>query len=400
MEHKIIKTEQEYRKTLGRLSALMDAEAGTPEGEELELLAFLIENYESEHFPISLPDPVDAIKFRMEQQGLTQKDLIPFIGSQGKVSEVLNRRRKLSLPMIRNLHEGLEIPAEVLIQKPGAKIPEKHYDRNEFPFNEMYNRGYFSGFSGTLAQAKQQAEECLEQLFSVFQGKRQSPVMCRNSEGAVDHNAVLAWQAMVLAKAREISADVFHPDGFGVEQIKKVIHLSRYTTGPLKARDYLAQLGIPLVTLSHLPRTYLDGACFLSPEGRPVIGMTLRHDRMDNFWFTLVHELAHIYLHLLKGDDSVFFDNTENTVDDCDGKEQQANQFCSDILIPPETWKIEKERLLKSADIGDIITLAEKLEICPAIIAGRIRHEKKDFSIHSNLVGSGEVKYLFEGDAR
>lgn len=125
--------------------------------------------------------------------------------------------------------------------------------------------------------------------------------------------------------------------------------------------------------------------------------MTLRYERQDNFWFTLVHKLAHIYLHLLKGDDSVFIDNTGHAVENCDAKEKQANQFCSDILLPPQIWSHERDRLLETKDTGYVSTLAESLEICPAIIADRIRHEKNDYCLHTNLMGSGEAKSLYEG---
>ncbi len=350
-----------------------------------------------EHFPISLPNPVEAIKFRMEQQGLTQKDLIPFIGSQSKVSEILNHKRPLSLEMIRKLHIGLEIPAEVLIQKAGSEIPEVHYRREDFPFNEMFNQGYFPFVTVSLAFAKQQAEECLEKLFSVFQGKQQTLALCKNSEGEVDQNALLAWQAQVLTKANQLSIPDFSSAHFGTAQIDNVVHLSAYTTGPLKAREYLAGLGIPLVILKHLPHTYLDGACFLSPEGRPVIGMTLRHDRQDNFWFTLIHELAHVYLHLMKGDHSVFADNTEHIESSCDGKEREANDFCADQLIPPKIWAQFREQLMLGTASGLIIHLAKSLSICPAIIAGRIRHEAENYSLYENMLGRNEVRNLFLG---
>jgi HTH-type transcriptional regulator/antitoxin HigA len=394
---KVIKTQDEYESALKELDLLMDAQPGTAEEKALELLSVLIEKYEKTHYPIDLPDPVEAIKFRMEQQGLTQKDLIQFIGSQSKVSEVLNRKRPLSLEMIRKLHEGLEIPAEVLIQKVGAAIPEVHFRRDDFPFNEMFNRGYFSFFAGSLAMAKQQSEECLEEFFSVFQGKQQSLALCKNSEGEVDPNALLAWQAQVLIIANQLRLPDFSARKFGPEQINSVVHLSEYTTGPLKAREYLAELGIPLIILEHLPHTYLDGACFLSPEGRPVIGMTLRHDRQDNFWFTLVHELAHVYLHLMQGDDSVFADDTERVNLHCDSKEKEANEFCSDQLIPPGIWKKYEDRLCTGKTSGAIIRLAETLEICPAVIAGRIRHETGDYTMYENMLGRGEVRNLFEG---
>jgi HTH-type transcriptional regulator / antitoxin HigA len=114
---KAIKTDADLKKALARVESLLDAKKGTPEADELDVLAMLIERYEDEAYPIGLPTPVEAIKFRMEQQGLQQKDLIPFIGSSGRVSEVLSGKRELTLPMIRALNEGLGIPAEVLIQR-------------------------------------------------------------------------------------------------------------------------------------------------------------------------------------------------------------------------------------------------------------------------------------------
>ena len=119
--NKIIKSEDDYQTALARIEELMDARPGSVQEEELELLALLVEKYESEHYPIDPPDPVEAIKFRMEQEGLEPKDLVKFLGSQSKVSEVLNYRRPLSLKMITSLHEGLGIPAEILIQRPDRK---------------------------------------------------------------------------------------------------------------------------------------------------------------------------------------------------------------------------------------------------------------------------------------
>ena len=118
MEAKVIKTETDYEAALAHVEELMDAQPGSPEEEQLELFSLLVERYEQEHFPIAPPDPVEAILFRMEQEGLTRKDLVAYIGSPSKVSEVLNRKRPLSLTMIRALRAGLGISAEVLVQEP------------------------------------------------------------------------------------------------------------------------------------------------------------------------------------------------------------------------------------------------------------------------------------------
>jgi HTH-type transcriptional regulator/antitoxin HigA len=112
----LIKTEKDYNQALERLEVIFDAKKGTPEGDELELLGILIEQYENEHFPIDLPDPIEAIKFRMEQLGYNQKDLAKIIGLKSRVSEILNKKRKLTLEMVRQLHTGLNIPTDVLIQ--------------------------------------------------------------------------------------------------------------------------------------------------------------------------------------------------------------------------------------------------------------------------------------------
>ena len=121
---KIIKSEEEYNTALNRIEEIFDAKPGTPEFDEMELLVRLVEIYEDEKYPISVPDPVGAIKFRMEQQGLKSKDLIPYIGSKSKVSEVLSGKRSLSLNMIRKLNEGLGIPAEVLIKETVKTLPD------------------------------------------------------------------------------------------------------------------------------------------------------------------------------------------------------------------------------------------------------------------------------------
>lgn len=112
---KPIRSDEDLHAAFRRLERVFQAEEGTIEADEMEILVTLIEAYEQKHYPIAPADPVDAIKFRMEQQGLTQKDLEPFIGPSGRVSEVLNRKRRLSLSMVKRLHEGLKIPYESLL---------------------------------------------------------------------------------------------------------------------------------------------------------------------------------------------------------------------------------------------------------------------------------------------
>jgi HTH-type transcriptional regulator/antitoxin HigA len=123
MKPKIIKTDSEYQATMARIEKIFDARPGTPKGDELELLLLLVETYEEKIYPIDPPDPIAALRFRMEQAGLQPKDLVRYIGSKSKVSEVLNGRRPLSLAMIRRLVDGLHLPPEIALRKPKKVAP-------------------------------------------------------------------------------------------------------------------------------------------------------------------------------------------------------------------------------------------------------------------------------------
>jgi len=129
MTPKVLKSEAEHAAALARIDQLMDAVAGSTEEQELELWSLLVEHFEEEHFPIARPDPITAIEFRLEQMGLNRSDLLRFIPSKSKISEVLTRKRPLSLTMIRALHAGLNIPAEILLQGSGTP-KEKHSGRS------------------------------------------------------------------------------------------------------------------------------------------------------------------------------------------------------------------------------------------------------------------------------
>ena len=115
MEIRPIKTEQDYNSAINRIEELWGAKKDTLDGDELDLLVILVESYEMKHYPIAPPDPIDAIKFRMEQMGMTNSDMVKYLGSQSRVSEILNKKRKLTLEMIKSLYKGLKIPAEILL---------------------------------------------------------------------------------------------------------------------------------------------------------------------------------------------------------------------------------------------------------------------------------------------
>lgn len=127
MEIKPIRTDEDYENALHEIDALFDSDPDSPEGDKLDILVTLVEAYETKHYPVSLPDPIEAIEYHMERLGLTRKDIEQYIGGPSRVSEILNRKRPLNLRMIRNLHKGLGISLEVLSQEYDVESPEPDY---------------------------------------------------------------------------------------------------------------------------------------------------------------------------------------------------------------------------------------------------------------------------------
>lgn len=393
MKPKVIRTEADHEAALARIEEIFDARPGTPEGDELDLLTTLVEVYENEAFPIDLPDPLTAIRFRMEQQGLKAKDLVPFIGSPSKVSEILSGKRRLSVSMIRELSIGLDIPAEVLVGvDPRRPAPlDDVICWRQFPWTEMIRRRWFPGFNGTLAQARDRLEDLLAEFVAPLGGQALQPALNRQHVRGRDRqsaHALLAWRIRVASLAMNESLPSYEAGSVKREFLSELAHLSYLDTGPRLAKEFLNKAGIHLVIERHLSGTHLDGAAFKLPDGSPVVALTLRHDRLDNFWFTLFHELAHVSLHLDADDVKTFFDDLANK--GTDSWERGADQFAADGLIPSTQWKSSK--LSAQSTTQQVRTFAAELRISPAIPAGRIRYETKNWRLFSGLVGRGQVR--------
>lgn len=379
---KVIKTEQDHAEAMARLMALMDQDPaeGSDEDNELEVLSVLIEQYENIHFPIDKPHPVEAIKFRMEQQGLTRKDMVTYFGSQSRVSEVLNGKRALSLGMIRKLHHGLGIPADVLIQdaelaRDIVTSEDASIDWHAFPLKNMLENGYFSNSTEPLRELKLYAEDRVRDFLDTLKGSFQlSPAMMRtsahlnNNDKQVNPLALWAWQVKVLKEVEGQNLTVNYQRGtVDAEFMTRLAKESWSNKGPLIAKEFLANHGIHLIIEPHLEKTYLDGAVCMSPNGNPVIALTLRHDRLDNFWFTLMHELAHIALHF-DGSCEWFLDDLDIVSND--HKEDEANAMARDCLIPGTAWNLDI-----TASMPEMLALAKSLSIAPAIVFGRFAKE-------------------------
>ncbi len=398
---KLIKNEDDYTLALSRIEQLMDAKPDTPEFDELELLSTLVEVYEDEHYPIDMPDPVTAIKFRMEQMGLNQQALIPFMGSRSKVSEVLNGKRPLTLAMMRSLHKGLGIPADILLQEPEASFPESipDLDWSKFPVIEMARKGWMPAVSGI----KEKAEEEIRVLIQQAGGLRAAEAcLFRKSRGTRENSkndgyALKAWCLKAMAIANQSPLTVAFKKGtVNPAFLRNVAKLSYFDNGPIIAKEYLEKHGIHLIIVPHLSKTYLDGAAFLLPNGNPVVALTLRYDRLDNFWFCLLHELAHIGEHLTTGSEEIIFDDHDlRGIQSApeDGMEEEADKIAQEALIQNKAWKAID--ITGKVEPDHIKAIADKLKIHPSIIAGRIRYEKNNYRLFSNLVGNREVRKQF-----
>jgi len=398
---KAIRSEADYKAALTRIDTLMDAEAGTPEGEELDVLTDLVEHYEEKHVPMGFPSPVAAIEFRLEQAGLTPRDLISCIGSRAKVSEVLSGKRQLTMPMARALHEHLGIPAQVLLQRGGATLTEplKDLEWNRFPLKAMVKLGWIPAARDLVSRA----EELVGDLVRRSGGPEVAgAVLYRKSQHAranakTDPYALKAWCWKVLAEANENRPAASYQRGtVTVEFLRQLARLSWLEEGPRLAKEFLAKHGIPLITVPHLPRTYLDGTALKLGDGTPVIGLTLRYDRLDNFWFCLLHELAHVGRHMDIDGEAAFVDDlTLRGVEGAreDPKEMQADEWAEEALIPRAIWETSAVR--KQPTPMSVISLANALQVHPAVVAGRIRHEQRNYRLLSQFVGTGEVRPQF-----
>lgn len=397
MEIKVLKTNAEHQLALDELERLidLDPDSGEKEADRLELLALLIEDYEEKHFPIDLPDPIDALEFVMDQHGFTQKDLIPFIGSRSKVSEVLSGKRPLSISMIRALHKGLNIPPEILIQKTDEALDESaEIDWNRYPLKEMKKLRWIEA---TSKKIETNAEELVKAFFKPIGGIQEVPMFLRQSlhvlrsARKMNAHSLEAWRGQILRRAISQAIPNYNPSMISMDFLRDIARLSRSEKGPLMARDYLNAYGITLVIQEHLSKTYLDGAAFRAPNGKPVIGMTLRYDRVDNFWFVLMHELVHVWKHLTEKT-IAFFDDLDPTPEVAD-YEDEADKVAQEALIPASVWETSGARYLQSSEA--VQALAEELRIHPAIVAGRIRNDTKNFRKLNHLVGHREVRKLF-----
>lgn len=396
MEPKVIRTEDQYREYLEEVQVLI---ASTPaprskQSDRLEILTVLIEAYENNKYPIESPDPIDAILFRMQERGLKQADLVPYFGTRSRVSEVLGRKRPLTVQMIRALSLGLGLSAETLVGLSVADQPStpSRIDWSKFPIKEMRQRGWLSAVT-EIAQAG--VEEVVRSFISdaglQFGAASFRRTLAGEAQSPTTRYALYAWLARVIQQARKKKPSLgeFQQERMSAGFLKELAQLSWSERGPLLAVEFLERHGIAVVIEPHLKGTQLDGAALKDSDGTPIVGLTLRYDRLDNFWFTLMHEVAHLWKHV--GSEDAFLDDLD--VGSEDKREAEANRLAREAFIPRILWRRSDAFIAPSRD--SIERLAKELRIHPAIIAGRLRKESGNFGLFSDVIGQQQVKAMF-----
>lgn len=397
MELRLIRDDLQYAALLEQAKeiAIADPMSGTPEAEKLAVISVLLEKYEEARFKLEMPDPIDAIVYRLAELGLKQKDFAEVIGSRSRASEVLSRKRGLTIEMIRAVHEQLKIPAEILIGHPkDEEVDSNLIEWSKFPVREMKKRGWFDveSIDGKTG------EDLIRSFFARTSNHSHSaPVLLRRTLAGVakeeNQYAIYAWIARVLIRARDLKKpDVrYVQSSITDEFLKQIAKLSRSPDGPTLAREFLAMKGITLVIEPHLPKTKLDGAAMLDEDGAPVIGLTIRYDRIDYFWFTLMHELVHVQRHLGR-QNSAFVD--EDDLSNEEERELEANIFAAEAFIPRQIWKSSEAYRTKRHDA--VVRLADSLMIHPAIVAGRIQRETGNYRILKEFSADSSLRSIFK----
>lgn len=395
---KPIRNRDDYNEAITLLSDLIEANpaVGTPEDTKIRILTDLIENFENANLPEYEVDPIEAIKLRMDQLGLKDKDLVDYFGSRSRVSEILSGKRQLTVPMIKNIEEGLGIPASILV---GSSAQKRNKRWSSKTLRIMAQRGYFGRDNTNLTPREILDRGLLKALFSRQDSMSVALLRQTNYHNIdnIDKYHMEAWKRKVLSEAQEIISNnnvaAYDKNSLSKERLSELFKLSSQDDGVKKVILALREFGVVVVIEPHLPSTRLDGATLFT-KNNATIGLTVRFDRLDNFWFTLAHELAHVYLHSESGH-NVFYDQLFEKKAEVPKLESEADQFASELLIPSSVWRTSPLRYGSTPTL--VKRFAEKIGVHPSIVAGRIRYDSKNWSTHSDIVnGEEKVRYLFE----
>lgn len=302
------------------------------------------------------------------------------------------RYRRITLANFQKVAAALGVRVSVEMAREGDAWALPHPAPTAEELRKVVRHARAAGWiAPATPEAEEDAADQLRRHVAEHVLRYGTPSLLRTGLNVVDHDGdwtLLAWKARVTTVAEAvIERSRLSPQSLDYSWLLDLVRSSAHDDGPIRASRMLLDHGIVLVVEPQVPGMRVDGAAFLVDDV-PVIGMTIRRDAIDAFWFTLLHEVAHVILHRRTGLAAGFFD--EAGIEERDAIEEEADVFASTLLIPPDLWIRSPARIARSP--VPIERLARQLEIHPAIVFGRIRMERRDYSLFSGRIGNGLVR--------
>ncbi|WP_070932131.1 XRE family transcriptional regulator [Edaphosphingomonas haloaromaticamans] len=326
-------------------------------------------------------------------KGWKQKELARrlFLPEQQVQRYEAERYRSISLSGLQRVARTLGIKLTAHIDQPLQEPWLPSYEMSSSELQKVLKHARENGWLDKADQSDDNGISQLRRTVAEHVGEYGTPSLLRTGLNVHDLSKdwfLLAWKAQVTRSALRLiqrKKPKYRP--LNMSWLSELVKLSVFDDGPVRAKEMLAEQGILLVIEPQIAGMRVDGAAFLIDE-HPVIGLTLRLDTLDNFWFTLMHEMGHVILHYRTGLASGFFDDFEHL--EIDEMEEEANRFAQNMLIPDAVWSKSPARIAKTAE--PIERLAKQLGIAPAIIFGRLRMERQNYKIFSDKIGRGRVR--------
>lgn len=331
-------------------------------------------------------------------RGMTQKDLANFLGlkmqqiqkyeADGYQTASLRRIATIAEALGLDVHQTGELVGQRAL---GVADPSRP---SAFPLGEMYRRGWLAPYGGLSLDTREAATRHLSAFFAQAFGELSGPRRrYARSSGPPHAPAISAWEAriMILADACP-PARIPMPTLVNENWLSTLVGLTRLRDGVRQARDYLEEIGVALIVEEALPGMRLDGAALRSSKGRLVVGLTLRDPRLETFWFTLMHLLAHLVLHVApKGYDAIFDELDAPANSDI---EDEADVFSRELLIPSRKWSQCKSQFSWSRKT--VIEDARRLGVGPAVVEGHIRRQYGEAQVRTRLTPNVDVRKLLK----
>jgi HTH-type transcriptional regulator / antitoxin HigA len=333
-------------------------------------------------------------------QSLSQKELAERLDMKEQQIQRYEQERYSSASLARlvDISSALDVgfQLELTLSPPDARADERSQpiELAKLPISLMKKRNWLGIGKRSVRREALDISVAVRQFMSpaIADGARALLRQGTRLEATFDEHALLAWKARIIWKARRKAGEIGKASFDDRSWLSSFKEFSLNENGPALAVEFLRTKGILVLIEAHLPQTHLDGAALLVDQTVPTIALTLRHNRLDNFWFVLLHELGHVVLHRNTGLKRGFFDDDQITASEI--FEREADEFAKSLLLPEESWRSSLVRFTQSPE--QIISFAQENRLSPAIVAGWIRRERGDYKIFGDLVGRGKVRGSLE----